>query len=345
VRGKLFKKFVAAATFVGIVSVVSGTIGSEAADARVRKQTTTTTTAPAPTTTSTTAPAPAPTGTVRFGGVGNDLAAISSFESHAGKHVSLVGSYRSFYWDTHFPTSDANAVYAHGGATPLITWEPWNPSNGVNQSAYKLSNIAAGNFDAMLNTWANEIKAYGHPVWLRFAHEMNGNWYPWAVGVNGNTAADYVNAWRHVHDVFVNAGVTNVTWVWNVNTDAGTGVTPASVYPGGAYVDWMGVDGYNWGTTQSWGSTWQSPGQVFNATLSALRAISTKPVMIGETASAETGGNKAQWISDFFTWMKGYGYLKAFVWFDINKEVDWRIESSSSAQAAFASGVADARYF
>jgi hypothetical protein len=26
--------------------------------------------------------------------------------------------------------------------------------------------------------------------------EFNGSWYPWSIGVNGNTAADYVAAWR-----------------------------------------------------------------------------------------------------------------------------------------------------
>jgi beta-mannanase len=340
VRGKLFKKAVAVAALVGALSVASGTVGSEPAAARVRKPATTTTTA-APTTTSTTAPTN--TNTVTFGAVGNDLSAISAFESHAGKKVSLVGSYRSFYWDTHFPTSDANAVYAHG-ATPMITWEPWNPSNGVNQPAYALKNVAAGNFDAMLKTWAAEVKSFGHPVWIRFAHEMNGNWYPWAVGVNGNTAADYIAAYRHVHDVFVNAGVTNVKWVWNVNTDAGTGVSPSSVYPGSAYVDWMGIDGYNWGTSQAW-STWLSPSQVFGQMVTQLHNLaSTKPILLGEMASTETGGNKAQWISDFFTWMKGNAYVKGFVWFDIAKETDWRIESSSSAQTAFATAVADPRY-
>jgi len=31
---------------------------------------------------------------------------------------------------------------------------------------------------------------------------MNGKWQPWSIGVNGNTAAQYVTAWRHAHDIF-----------------------------------------------------------------------------------------------------------------------------------------------
>ncbi len=42
--------------------------------------------------------------------------------------------------------------------------------------------------------------------------------------------------------------------------------------------------------------------------------------------------------------MKSNSDIKAFVWFNIRKEADWRIESSSGAQAAFASAVSDATF-
>jgi hypothetical protein len=72
----------------------------------------------------------------------------------------------AYYWDPHFDTALATAVKNHG-SIPMITWEPFNPSNGVNQPQYALANITAGNFDGMITTWANEIKAYGSPIWLR----------------------------------------------------------------------------------------------------------------------------------------------------------------------------------
>jgi hypothetical protein len=47
------------------------------------------------------------------------------------------------------------------------------------------------------------MAAYGKPVLLRFAHEMhNQPSYSWAVGVNGNTASDYLAAWDYVHARF-----------------------------------------------------------------------------------------------------------------------------------------------
>lgn len=311
---------------------------------------TTTVAATPPATTATTAPAPPASvgGSVKFGaategGPGN-LSALDAFETAAGKQVSLYVYYQSFAFDPNFNSVAASGLLAQG-MTPMITWEPWDPSVGsTNQPGYSLKAIASGAHDAYINRWASQIRNWGQPLWLRFAHEMNGNWYPWAAGVNGNSAADYVAAWRHVHDLFSVAGASNVTWVWSPNVVAPGFTSLNQLYPGDAYVDWLGLDGYNWGTTQSWGSTWQSPTQVFGASLGILRQLSSLPIVIAETASAETGGDKAEWIRQFFTMMEQNPAVQAFVWFNFNKETDWRIQSSSASRAAFAQDVADPRY-
>ncbi|MEY2468933.1 MAG: hypothetical protein QOF21_1631 [Actinomycetota bacterium] len=309
----------------------------------------TSTTAVAKATTSTTvarAATPSAPGGVMFGAEteesGNTLTQLANFESHAGKKASLYGYYASFYYDADFDTAKASAI-SNRGTIPMLTWEPWQPNGVVNQPNYSLAKIAGGSFDAYLTRWANQIKTWNHPLWLRFAHEMNGDWYPWAEGLNGNSAGSYVAAWRHVHDVFANAGVTNVTWVWTPNVLIPGRPSFASLYPGDSYVDWVGLDGYNWGTSASW-SGWQSPSDVMGTTLANLRQVSSRPIVIGETASTEVGGNKAQWIQQFFSMLAANPDVKAFLWFNLNKENDWRIESSPSAQAAFAAGVADSRF-
>src|SRR5438874_797829 len=313
---------------------------------------TSTTVAPTPATTTppasptTTVPMPATTtaaGSVLFGvateGGPTDAAGLAAFESHAGKKVSLYSDYRSFYYDPNFPTTATDAVRSRG-EIPMITWEPWDPRSGsASQPAYSLAAIASGAQDALISRWASQVKAWGQPLWLRFAHEMNGDWYPWAEKVNGNRPGDYVTAWRHVHDIFQRAGVANVTWVWSPNVLMPNTPSLASLYPGDAYVDWLGVDGYNWG-----GSSWQSFDSVFGATLAELHRLSSKPIVIGETASSEVGGSKAQWIQQLFAGMARDSSIKAFVWFNLKKEADWRIESSAAAQQAFSAGVADARY-
>ena len=344
-----------ATTAVGPTTTVAPTspttaksVSTTAPPTTVKTGATTPTTA-APKVTTTTAPkstaASAPS-SVLFGAEteesGNTLTQLASFESHAGKKSSLYGYYASFYWDSDFNASLASTISSRG-TTPMLTWEPWEPNGNVNQPTYSLAQLANGSFDAYISRWANEIKNWNHPLWLRFAHEMNGDWYPWSEGVNGNTSGQYVAAWRHVHDLFAQAGVSNVKWIWTPNVLMDGRPSLASLYPGDAYVDWVGFDGYNWGTSASW-STWQSPTSVMGATLSALRQITARPIVIGETSSSEVGGSKAQWIQQFFSMLAANPDVKAFLWFNLNKENDWRIESSGAAQAAFAAGIADSRF-
>ncbi len=271
------------------------------------------------------------TPTVQWGAETNDpwlqFGELNAFEKAAKKKVSLYLFYANLSASSHFPTDQAQAIAARG-VTPVVTAEPWELS---------MADVASGAYDATLRTWAAEAKAFGKPLWFRFAHEMNGDWYPWA------DPANYVAAYRHVHDVFASAGVTNVKWVWSPNV-VYPGSTPlADVFPGDGYVDWIGIDGYNFGTSQSW-STWQSPTGVFDTTLKAVRALSSDPIAITETGSAESGGSKARWITDFFALLKANPDVKAFLWFNLNKETDWRIQSSPAAQTAFASGISDGRF-
>jgi beta-mannanase len=135
----------------------------------------------------------------------------------------------------------------------------------------------------------------------------------------------------------VNAGGTNALWVFCPNAASVPGDSWnvwSNYYPGDAYVDWMGLDGYNWGTTMT-GSTWQSFSSIASLIYSGL-AAKGKPVMIPETASAEVGGDKAAWIAAILPSLKSqFPQIKAFVWFDMNKETDWRVNSSAGAQQAF----------
>ena len=88
-----------------------------------------------------------------------------------------------------------------------------------------------GDHDDYIDSWAEAAAEYGDPILLRPFHEMNGFWYPWSVGVNGNTPETYVAGWRHVVDRFRAAGADNVSFVWSINTlasfDEGRGVEEA----------------------------------------------------------------------------------------------------------------------
>jgi beta-mannanase len=266
------------------------------------------------------------------------LTQVTSFEGDAQKAVAIVMWYQQWGMtdgSQYLQAEWMNEVRAHG-SIPLVTWEPWNPFQGVNQPAYGLQQIIDGVYDAYILTWAQASIAWGHPYFLRFAHEMNGNWFPWSEQVNGNTAGQFVLAWQHVHNLFTSQGVTNVTWVWSPNVVYPGSIPLRELYPGDAAVNWVGMDGYNWGSIQ--GHVWQPFSSVFQQTYQELLTLTALPLMIAEMASAEQGGNKASWITDAFATQlpQYFPLVRAFTWFNENKETDWRIESSSAAQNAFA---------
>ena len=88
-------------------------------------------------------------------------------------------------------------------------------------------------------------------------------------------------------------------------------------------------------------SDWQTFQQVF-AKIYPLLASKKKPIIIGEMASAEQGGDKGKWIDAMIPVLKAqYPLFKAVVWFDIDKENDWRINSSTAALAAFSKMATD----
>jgi len=276
-----------------------------------------------------------------------DMSLLSAFEGDAHKPVAIVMWYQQWgLTDSYqyFQPAWMNTVRAHG-SIPLVTWNPLNPSLGPDQPAYALQNIINGNFDAYIVKWAQASKAWGHPYFLRFAPEMNGNWNPWSEEVNGNRPGQFVLAWRHVHDLFTAQGVTNVTWVWSPNIDYSTSMPLRELYPGNSYVDWVAMDGYNWGNIGAW-HVWESFSALFQQTYNDILAITSKPLMIGELASTEQAGNKATWITDTYSIQIPHYFprIKAVIWFNQEKETDWRIESSLAAQTAFATAIQSGMY-
>jgi hypothetical protein len=259
-------------------------------------------------------------------------AEIAHVATLAGEEPTIELWYRSFTQELR--SSELDAIAARG-AVPYLTWEPWDWRRGTTQRTYRLSNIYGGSFDAYITRSAQILEAWGEPVLLRFAHEMNGDWYPWSEAVNANRQGDYVRAWNHVQDIFEDVGADNVVWVWSPNVEYPGSLPLEGLYPGDDRVDLIAVDGYNFGTSQSW-SSWIDPAALFDPTFDTMRRLAPgKPFILGEVGSSEHGGSKATWIDELFTWMNEQDDLQGFVWFHLDKETDWRIDSSPSSAAAF----------
>lgn len=217
-------------------------------------------------------------------------------------------------------TGDTTKADLAAGRIPLVNWEP---------AKIDFARIVDGSLDATIKARADGAKALGKKFFLDFAAEMNGD-EAWG----GNNPQLYVSAYRHIHDLFVAAGATNVVWAWcpNVTDIHGGNRNTMDYYPGDAYVDWTGVDGYNWGTRNG---GWQSFEHLFQ-NIYPLLAAKKKPILIGEMASAKAGGDKAKWIDEIIpTLRRSFPLIKGVVWFDVNKEEDWRISSSPESEAAF----------
>jgi hypothetical protein len=279
-----------------------------------------------------------------------DWRGVDTFDSHAGKNVSMVALGSDWGSSTNtFPTSAMDAIRNHG-MIPFYSWASMSQGAGSSDPNYQLSDIINGNYDSYITSFAQAAKAWGHPFFLRFDWEMNlMGTFPWVQTVNGNSGGQYVTMWRHVHDIFTRVGATNVTWVWCPNAEYNGSWKPlSSLYPGDSYVDWTCIDGYNWGTNPWYvGHTWQTFSSVFNSTYnSVLTVSSSKPMMLGETASTEYGGSKASWITDMLaTQLPTYfPKVKGFMWFNWYAPPDWQIETSSSAQSAFANGIKSSYY-
>jgi beta-mannanase len=267
---------------------------------------------------------------------------VASFAARSGRQPAIVTMYMQWWHEPPFPKNAAHWLQQKG-SVPLIVWEPWQPNHGANQAQYRLSTIAQGGFDQYVRSFADQARDYRGPLFLEPMHEMNGTWYPWGGTVNGNTVADYIAAWRHLHDVFRAEGASNVTWVWTINRDTVPETAanqPQEYWPGPDYVDWVGLDAYNWGSSPT--TAWNSVTKVLGARVALLQSYE-KPIIVAETACAEPGGDKAAWISDLFGELTGdyRGVIDAAVWFNEPfGPFDWRTNSSPSAQASFVSGVA-----
>lgn len=265
------------------------------------------------------------------------LRELNAFEWETHAHASIVMWYVD--WKHDALTLNQLREIAARGSTPEITWEPWDALGRLAhpQPAYSMARIAAGDYDAYARAFALRLRRFGRPVLLRFAQEMNGGWYPWSTGGPKpfNSPAQFVAAWRHLHDVFAAAGASNVRWVWSPIQDRQIG----GLYPGDRYVDLVGVSGFNGGSALPWGG-WRSFEGLFGPTLTRLHRLApTKPVQISETASAEQGGNKAAWIAHMFTVLRHRPYVTSLVWFDAAKQTVWPIDSSRAAVSAFAAGL------
>lgn len=230
----------------------------------------------------------------------------------------------SYYSDFGVPFNQVFAEEAQArGATVLVQWQPRSATN---------AQIASGAEDAYIQQFAQDVSSDDRQVIISYGQEMNGNWYPWGFGTSN--PADYIAAYQHVHDIFTAQGVHNVTWLWGPNIQYGGGPKLSTWYPGDAYVDWVGLDGYFGYPTDTFTS-------LFSPSIVELRTFTGKPLLIAEVGV--TGAAGAAQLAQTFAGASLAGAV-GIVYFDQAQSgdpmhQDWRLEDNAANLAAFRAGV------
>ncbi len=276
---------------------------------------------------------------------------------------------------------DAAANQARqAGAVLIATLEPLGG----------LSTVTAGTA-ADLAARLARYGGQGVPSIIRFAHEMNGTWYPW-----GQDPTAYIAAFRRVADA-VHAGAPTAAMLWAPNQGEGypfsggryqpkpgavalrtldtnddgrldSGDDPYAPYwPGAAWVDWVGMSLYHWGTAHPWGANVSPAAGKFGQMVSGTTPTSVvpipdfytdyaeryaKPMAIVETAAfyRPAGGGESEsaiktaWLGQVFSadTRSRFPLLRIVNWFEwrkfepeVNAIVDWRISADPGLRASF----------
>jgi len=263
----------------------------------------------------------------------------SEYGAQITETISKLASppdYVMFYRDLRrpFPLRAIECIRERG-ATPVVSLELWD----WHGQKPELDSILDGQYDTQFRAWATEARRHGHRVLWRFGFEFNGNWFTWS-----GAPKKFVAAWRRVHGIFAEAGAKNVEWIWSPNVVSCPDVPDNDMhvyYPGDAFVDWIGVDGYNFGDHHDQWHRWTSFEAVFKGVLDDFtRRYPNKPVMIAEFASAEgEPAARAAWIREAYDYLQYRPEVRAAIWFNFDKrregEQNWRIDASPESLAAF----------
>ncbi|WP_295699296.1 glycosyl hydrolase [Lapillicoccus sp.] len=291
-------------------------------------------------------------------GLPGDLSMFDDLEAAAGKAPSTVGWYQTF--DQTFRGDLVQQSWSRG-ALPVFTWMPMDSGSGT---SYSLSTIIDGSHDDYLRKFAGDIVRTNLPVVIRFGHEMNGSWYGWSAGRTewNNSPAKYKAAWIHVWQVFQSVGANdNTIWLWspsrvdNLKPSATNGITAmADDYPGDQYVDWVGASVY-----LRHAATGSDYSATFGKTISALEAVTTKPIFFAEVGAIETDGTtdeaglKTTFIHNTLTAFAGDPRIVGFLWNNnVSAQVvdgqqvsnDWRFTSNVPSAQMFAADIAAPRF-
>ena len=286
---------------------------------------------------------------VKYGDNGASMTDLKNLEKWQGKKNATVLMFTKMcnstsYMDSFFKYQLPPIWNNHN--VPIISWEAY--LCGTTPGTIE-GQVANGTYDSYIKAWATRLKTwlkgpdgvYGtsddRRVYIRMPHEMNGNWYPWSPTSSGEAPWQYVNMFRRVHNIFESLGLSSshVQFMWIPNANGK--YTAESFYPGDGYVDWVGLDGYNFGTLLA--SGWMTPAKRMDDMVSRVKKLTSKPMALVETASSckTTSGcstsAKNTWMSQLFAYAQTKG-IKMVVYFNKDVKGDFMMFGGSTGYSS-----------
>lgn len=272
---------------------------------------------------------------------------ILDFNELTGKDIGVLMYFIPWNdFDPYLPNLIQSQVPEDQQPVIMLTWEPSTYSSGCNlgysDGNGPLRSIISGRCDSYIRSFAQALNARSERFLLRLAHEMNTADYPWGHAYfnhGSNAPTYYVTMFQHVHQIFEEEGVDNVEWVWSPNYASNPNYewnTIYAYYPGDAYVDWIGLSGYNWGG-HGGNAPWVSFGEIYDSVLQDLACRYAKPQIVAEIGSVDDPGSsqtKEEWITDAYQSVPNYPFVRSIVWFNDyafgdSDNADFRVTTSS----------------
>jgi Glycosyl hydrolase family 26 len=287
--------------------------------------------------------APATAAAARSFGVYVDPWNVGAWSRDVGRAPQYVARFEAF---SRGATVDAflREAERQGLAHVLVSWEPWRPvpdELGVAeqfrpQAGYRNRDIAAGAQDAYIARFARSLATFRGRVDVRYAHEMNGTWYPWS-----HDPIAYRRAWRHLVRLVRAQGAQNVRFVWSVNPSlyvpfARWRRSVRVYWPGRRYVDAVGSTMINFGGVKRYGVA------RFVPRLRALRRMYHKPIALTEVNTARHG--RVAWLQALRRLLRRTPWIRSVAWFQHHSrgqtqiggagDLDWDVRRDPLAAAA-----------
>ncbi len=276
---------------------------------------------------------------------------VANFEDMVGRKMEYILFFKS--WgdaEGGFPVESFKYIESLK-LTPIFTWEPWKQdfiNADILQPEYSLEGIISGKNDQYIKSWAEGVKQVKSDIIIRFAHEMTTKpglklWYPWQ-----GEPDNYIQAFRHVVEIFKESGVKNVKFMWSPIVYDGSG-DPKDYYPGDNYVDLIGLT-----VLDPRNPKFPSPIDVslncktiIDMQFNSVKQMN-KPIIIAELLSGETAVPKAKWyrecLSEIKTRKSVIGVISVQIAQWPKSLVDYRVNSSAESLNAFKEEIAKGGY-